>query len=831
MRDRVLKRAALTAATLALVFAAAAQAAGSAPSVSVPANFRVEANTFGGWTAAFAATATDSAGASLAVSCTPAAGSVFPVGATTVTCSATDSAGVTGSASFTATVVDTLAPEISRMPDDVSWESPDPLGAPVYFWDPFGDDVVDGAVPVTCDPPSMSMFAVGVTTVTCSAADGAGNVATDSFSVEILFYDITPPVITGVSGDVSVETSDPAGAAVDFETGAAEDDVDGSLPVICDPASGSLFPVGTTTVTCTATDSAGNYMWTEFLVEVVLLDTTPPVLTDVPGEIARDTNDPAGAVVTWTDPTAVDAVSGTVGVTCTPASGSLFAAGPTVVTCSASDAAGNVATGSFTVNVTFKDTTPPALYGVPVDIWMDTSDRSGAIVGWRPEPFAVDDVDGTIGVSCSPASGSHFAIGTTGVTCSATDAAGNVATADPFSVHLTLVDSTAPVLSHVPSGIAVDTTNPAGRTVTWGLPSADDAVDGPVLVTCAPASGSTFAVGPTTVSCTASDAAGNVATDSFTVRVTLIVIVRDTTPPVLSRMPADIAVNTPDPTGRTVSWTAPTATDAVDGSVPVTCAPASGSRFRIGSTSVTCAASDRAGNAAQDSFTVRVTLTDTTPPTLTGVPGDITVQASATARMGVSWTMPTAVDNVDGPVPVTCNPASGSDFAVGSTTVRCTASDSSGNVATGSFTVLVTVATPEPGPVVGLEVEWGKPIRDSAMYKMKFGKKLELKATIAVDGVTLRKKTTPTPSLIIERLTGCGGAVVERRDGGAFKGKGHDWKLDVKTSKLGVGCWRLSVALDGAEGGAFELMIVDKNTRKADLKANERNLDEDPDED
>ena len=48
----------------------------------------------------------------------------------------------------------------------------------------------------------------------------------------------------------------------------ATDDVDGTVPVLCAPASGSIFPLGTTTVTCTATDSAGNIASGNFTVTV-----------------------------------------------------------------------------------------------------------------------------------------------------------------------------------------------------------------------------------------------------------------------------------------------------------------------------------------------------------------------------------------------------------------------------------------------------------------------------------------------------------------------------------------------------------------------------------
>ncbi|RMB85163.1 hyalin [Streptomyces shenzhenensis] len=73
--------------------------------------------------------------------------------------------------------------------------------------------------------------------------------------ITITVNDVTAPVVTVV--DRTVEATGGNGAVIDF-TATAEDAVDGTLPVTCDPASGSRFPVGTTRVTCTATDSSGN---------------------------------------------------------------------------------------------------------------------------------------------------------------------------------------------------------------------------------------------------------------------------------------------------------------------------------------------------------------------------------------------------------------------------------------------------------------------------------------------------------------------------------------------------------------------------------------------
>ena len=79
-------------------------------------------------------------------------------------------------------------------------------------------------------------------------------------------------------------------------------------------------------------------------------DTTPPVFSDV-SDVTEEATGPTGAVVTYDAPTAMDAVSGERPVTCAPASGSNFPLGDTLVTCTATDAAGNTASVNFTVRV------------------------------------------------------------------------------------------------------------------------------------------------------------------------------------------------------------------------------------------------------------------------------------------------------------------------------------------------------------------------------------------------------------------------------------------------------------------------------------------------
>lgn len=83
-------------------------------------------------------------------------------------------------------------------------------------------------------------------------------------------------------------------------------------------------------------------------------------------------------------------------------------------------------------------------------------------------------------------------------------------------------------------------------------------------------------------------------------------------------------------------------------------------------------------------------IVDLTPPVI-AAHADVTVNASSANGAVVTYTNPTAVDAVDGPVAVICTPPSGSLFPIGTTTVTCTASDSHGNTAVSSFAVIVAL--------------------------------------------------------------------------------------------------------------------------------------------
>ena len=156
----------------------------TAPTLTLPGNLTAEATGPNGAAVSYTATASDAEDGALAADCSPASGSTFPLGTTTVNCSATDSAGASDTGSFTVTVVDTTPPSITWIggPED---------GGSYYFGSVpaastcTASDLVSGNVNCTVTGYST---AVGTPTLTASATDGAGNTATDSRSYTVLAW-------------------------------------------------------------------------------------------------------------------------------------------------------------------------------------------------------------------------------------------------------------------------------------------------------------------------------------------------------------------------------------------------------------------------------------------------------------------------------------------------------------------------------------------------------------------------------------------------------------------------------------------------------------------
>ena len=386
----------------------------------------------------------------------------------------------------------------------------------------------------------------------------------------------------------------------------------------------------------------------------IVLSAAGPMISN-PGDATVEATGPDGAAVSF-GTTATDAAGNPLPVIFLPVPGSTFLLGTTTVNATATDGAGNTASTNF--KITVQDTTPPALT-LPGNLTLEATGLDGAVANYTVT--AHDLVSGDVPVTLNIPSGSTFSFGTTTVTATAVDAVGNTATG---SFTVSVVDTTAPTLT-LPANLTLEATGPDGAVATYAA-SAHDAVSGDVPVTLSIPSGSTFSLGTTTVTATATDAVGNTATGSFTVTVA------DTTAPTLT-LPGNLTLEATGADGAVATYTA-SAHDIVSGDVPVTFSVASGNTFPLGTTTVTATAQDGAGNTGTGSFTV--TVVDTTPPLLT-VPGNLTLEATSSAGAVATYSA-SAHDIVSGTLPVTFSIASGSTFPLGSTTVTASAKDAAG---------------------------------------------------------------------------------------------------------------------------------------------------------
>lgn len=563
---------------------------------------------------------------------------VFPVGTHLVRAVAVDACGNVATQLFTVVVVDLQVPLISPIPPPatgfvkpgdpnchgpVTWTTPlvvdncavaPPAACPahqVYYNFDYGNN---GSVDATNKCPNNSPtvgkttydFPPGTHKVITVAKDTSGNTSTYSFLVTVV--DNIPPAILTCPGNITVP-NDPnvCGAIVNYAIPTFFDECGVVVTLIAGLPPGP-FPVGLTTVTWVGTDPSGNATLCTFTVTVN--DTQPPTIT-CPGNItvALDPN-VCTKVVTWPAPTVTDNCPGATG-SCSPASGSSFGVGTTLVTCTATDASGNTASCTFTVTVT--DSQPPVITGCPANITQGNDPNlCSAVVTWTP-PTATDNCTVTLTSTHNP--GDTFPVGTATVTYTATD--GYNTTTCSFTV--TVNDTQAPVITGCPGNQTYNTDTdpnyPCQAYVQWPIPAASDNC-GVTSFFGNYANGAWYGPGVYNVSIQAQDAAGNLSTPC-----TFTVTVQDTTNPQIQGCPPPEA----DPNGvihveacgsTAVTWTAPTASDACGVTLTATNNP--GDLFSVGQTTVTYTATDTYGNTATCSFIVDVG--DTTPPTITYCP-------------------------------------------------------------------------------------------------------------------------------------------------------------------------------------------------------------------
>jgi hypothetical protein len=298
----------------------------------------------------------------------------YPGGTTTITWTALDGNGRMAACQQTVKVVDSQAPMITCPADvTVSTDKGQCTASNVALGTPTTSDNCGGAVSLSNDAPAT--FPKGMTTVTWTATDAAGNKATGQQKVTV--NDTENPSIT-CPPDVTVST-DPGqftASKVTLGTPTASDNC-GVASVTNDAP--TTFPKGMTSVTWTVMDTSGNKA--TCTQKVTVNDLEAPSIT-CPGDITVCS--PLGqstAVVTYPAATVKDNCPGASFASYDIKSGSAFPQGITMVTGTAIDAAGNTATCHFMVTVmpNLAVTIDPGVSGTPV---MTLTASSGASYAW-----------------------------------------------------------------------------------------------------------------------------------------------------------------------------------------------------------------------------------------------------------------------------------------------------------------------------------------------------------------------------------------------------------------------------------------------------------------
>ncbi len=539
------------------------------------------------------------------------------------------------------------------------------------------------------------VFAKGTTLVIWTVTDMSGNTASCTFNVVV--SDIELPTISCPSNP-SNRTTDPG--VCDYTTVGGE--FDPAFADNCPMATiendynnastlaGAVFPVGTTTVEWTVTDMSGNTKTCAF--DVVVVDDELPTVTCPPNVTITATSGTCQQIHSWTVPVPADncgVASMTVStsnpsvviVTIGTSSFALFPVGTTTVTYLVTDVNGNTNTCSFTVLV--KDTENPIITGCPANIGPLGNDPGlcGRTVSWTA-PTASDNCPG-VSLATTHFPGSFFAIGTTMVTYTATDAGGLTATCT-FTV--TIEDTEDPAIT-CPADMTVGTDpGSCDAVVSYTAPVGTDNCPGASTSQIAGlASGATFPIGTTTNTFRVTDGAGNSTTCSFDVTV------EDDEAPSIT-CPASTTVDTdPGVCTAVVSYSAPVGTDNCPGASTVqTSGLASGSAFPLGTTTNTFRVTDGAGNSTTCSFDV--TVEDNEDPGISCEPAQtIVLNGSCQLLVPDLTDGASATDNCSAGFTWAQSPASGSLLASGdgtTHTVTVTVDDGNGNTAT--CTVVLT---------------------------------------------------------------------------------------------------------------------------------------------
>ena len=571
------------------------------------------------------------------------------VGSYTVTYTATDSSGNSGTATRTVLVADTVAPVIT-----LTGANPYTVERLSTYNDP-GATADTGETVTNNSSTTVDMDNTGSYTVTYTATDSSGNIGTATRTV--LVADTVAPNIILADGDTVGSSTYTVERGTTYTDPGYSADTGESVTI--NTIGLNMSTSGTYIVTYSATDSSGNTGTAQRT--VIVQDSQGPVITLTganPYTVER--------LDTYTDPGATADTGETV-TNNSSTTVDMDNVGNYTVTYSATDADGN--TGITTRTVQVRDTTAPVITLTNGD--PGTTDYTVQRYSTYTDPGSSADTGENVSDNRSSNLNMNV-VGTYWITYYATDSSGNTG---EVTRRVIVEDTTAPVITlqgdnpytvqrgttYTDPGWTVDT----GETVTADVSTLNMSVSG------------TY-----TVSYTATDASGNTGTASRTVTV------EDTENPVITLTGANpytvewgATYNDPGATADTGETVTNNSSTAVDMNT-------------IGDYTVTYTATDNDNNTGTTTRTVYVR--DTTAPIINLTNGNVGT-TDYTVEMGSTYTDPGY--SADTGESVTIDTSGLNMNAVGNYTVSYSATDASGNTGTASRNVYVRDTT---APVITL---------------------------------------------------------------------------------------------------------------------------------
>ncbi len=326
----------------------------------------------------------------LTVSASHVPGQSFAVGTTTVTYTALDGNGNEGACSFDVTVnfedpcqQDITPPSIVNCPANIYRPANSVTNGAVAIW--AAPNVFDlcGVASLASSEVSGNVFPVGTTTVVYTAMDNSGNSSNCIFEITVgndpCPGNVAPPVFTSCPADITILTTqnaEPADWAIPTATSSC-----GPVTLNSNYTPGSVFQLGSTKVTYTASDLKGNTSSCSFNIIVqneCSVDNQAPVISNCPADISV-ANIGGSGTASWAVPTAVDNC-GLIVFTSSFLPGASFPAGVTTVIYTAVDLSGLVATCEF--NVAVVDAPGCTANAAPVDLSTEV-DPAAVDLSWN----------------------------------------------------------------------------------------------------------------------------------------------------------------------------------------------------------------------------------------------------------------------------------------------------------------------------------------------------------------------------------------------------------------------------------------------------------------